>query len=138
MSNPDYRHWRLDYDLDRVCWLTIDRAGESTNSLSQEVMTELEDIVTRLEKDHPRGLILQSGKKNSFIVGADIREFELAKSVEEAEGFIRDVHGVFDRIEALPFPTAAVINGYCLGGGLELALCFDFRIAANNDATRLG
>jgi 3-hydroxyacyl-CoA dehydrogenase/enoyl-CoA hydratase/3-hydroxybutyryl-CoA epimerase len=138
MSKPEYRHWRLDYDLDQVCWLTIDRAGESTNSLSQEVMTELESIVTKLEKDHPRGLVLQSGKKNSFIVGADVREFELVKSVGEAELFIRDVHQVFDRIEALPFPTAVLINGYCLGGGLELALCFDFRIASNTEATRLG
>ena len=65
MSNPEYRHWRMDYDLDQVCWLTIDRAGESTNSLSQEVMTELEEIVTHLEKHHPRGLVLQSGKKDS-------------------------------------------------------------------------
>ena len=138
MSNSEYRNWRLDYDLDQVCWLTIDRAGESSNSLSQEVMTELEEIVTGLEKDQPKGLVLQSGKQNSFIVGADVREFDQVTSVEEAEGFIRDVHSVFDRIEALPFPTAVIINGYCLGGGLELALCFDYRIAANNEGTRLG
>ena len=138
MSNSEYRNWQLDYDLDQVCWLTIDRAGESSNSLSQEVMTELEEIVTGLEKNHPKGLVLQSGKLNSFIVGADVREFDQVTSVEEAEGFIRDVHSVFNRIEALPFPTAVIINGYCLGGGLELALCFDYRIAANNDGTRLG
>jgi 3-hydroxyacyl-CoA dehydrogenase/enoyl-CoA hydratase/3-hydroxybutyryl-CoA epimerase len=138
MSNSEYRNWQLDYDLDQVCWLTIDRAGESNNSLSQEVMTELEEIVSGLEKDHPKGLILQSGKQNSFIVGADVREFDQVTSVEEAEGFIRDVHSVFNRIEALPFPTAVIIKGYCLGGGLELALCFDYRIAANIDGTRLG
>jgi len=138
MSNSEYRNWRLDYDLDQVCWLTIDRAGESTNSLSQEVMTELELIITHLEANQPKALVLQSGKKNSFIVGADVREFEQVQSVEEAEGFIRDVHRVFDRVEALPFPTAVTIDGYCLGGGLELALCFDYRIAANTEATRLG
>jgi 3-hydroxyacyl-CoA dehydrogenase/enoyl-CoA hydratase/3-hydroxybutyryl-CoA epimerase len=138
MSNSEYKNWRLDYDLDQICWLTIDRAGESNNSLSREVMTELEEIVTSLEKNHPKGLVLQSGKRNSFIVGADVREFDQVKSVEEAEGFIRDVHSVFNRIEALPFPTAVIINGYCLGGGVELSLCFDYRIAANNDGTRLG
>jgi 3-hydroxyacyl-CoA dehydrogenase/enoyl-CoA hydratase/3-hydroxybutyryl-CoA epimerase len=138
MSNSEYKNWRLDYDLDQVCWLTIDRAGESTNSLSRDVMTELELIITQLEANHPKALILQSGKKNSFIVGADVREFEQVQSVEEAEGFIRDVHRVFDRVEALPFPTAVTIDGYCLGGGLELALCFDYRIAANTEATRLG
>lgn len=138
MSKPEYRNWRLDYDLDNVCWLTIDREGESSNSLSQDVLTELEQIVTHLEANHPKGLVLQSGKRKSFIVGADVREFDQVTSVEEAEGFIRDVHRVFDRIEALAFPTAVMIDGFCLGGGLELALCFDFRIAANNEATRLG
>jgi len=138
MSNSEYRNWRLEYDLDQVCWLTIDRAGESTNSLSREVFTELEQIVSKLEKEPPRGLVLQSGKKDSFIVGADVREFEEVESIEEAETFIREAHVLLDRIEALAFPTAVLINGFCLGGGLELALCFDYRIAINNEKTRLG
>jgi 3-hydroxyacyl-CoA dehydrogenase/enoyl-CoA hydratase/3-hydroxybutyryl-CoA epimerase len=138
MSDTEYSNWRLDYDLDRVCWLTIDRAGESNNSLSREVMTELDHIVTGLEKDPPKGLVLQSGKRNSFIVGADVREFEQVENVQEAEVFIREVHTLFNRIEALAFPTVVIIDGYCLGGGLELALCFDYRIAANTEGTRLG
>ena len=77
MSEQEYRNWRLDDDLDGVCWLTIDRAGESANSLSREVLTELEQIVTTLEKERPRGLVLQSGKKGSFIVGADVRELPI-------------------------------------------------------------
>lgn len=138
MSKPDFINWQLDYDLDGVCWLTLDRAGENSNSLSRAVMLELLEIVTELETRHPRGLVLQSGKRNSFIVGADVREFDQVSSVAEAEGFIREVHDVFDRIEALPFPTAVIIEGYCLGGGLELALCFDYRIASNTEHTRLG
>ena len=138
MSNSEYRNWRLETDLDQVCWLTIDRAGESSNSLSQEVLTELRDIVSGLEADPPKGLVLQSGKPDSFIVGADVREFEQVENKEEAEKFIGEVHKLFDRIEALPFPTAVIIEGYCLGGGLELALCFDYRIARNSDSTRLG
>ena len=138
MSKTEYRNWRVDSDLDGLCWLTLDRAGESANSLSRDVLTELEAIVTHLERNHPRGLVLQSGKPGSFIVGADVREFDDANSISEAEGFIRDVHALFDRVEALPFPKVVTIDGYCLGGGLELALCFDYRIAANNDRTRLG
>lgn len=138
MNQPEYRNWRLDYDMDRICWLTLDRVGESANSLSQEVLNELEQIVSVLEKEHPRGLVLQSGKPGTFIVGADVREFDQVSSVEEAEGFIRDVHALFDRVEALPFPTVVTIDGFCLGGGLELALCFDYRIAMNNDRTRIG
>lgn len=138
MTDSNYKHWRLDYDQDGICWLTIDRAGESQNSLSQEVMTELEQIVGQLEKEPPKGLVLQSGKKESFIVGADVREFEQVESVEEAEGFISEVHKVFNRIENFSFPKVVAIDGYCLGGGLELALCFDYIVARNTDKTRIG
>jgi 3-hydroxyacyl-CoA dehydrogenase/enoyl-CoA hydratase/3-hydroxybutyryl-CoA epimerase len=138
MSKSEYRNWRLEFDIDGVGWLTIDRAGESTNSLSREVFSELEDIVSLLEKEPPRGLVLQSGKQGTFIVGADVREFDQVESAKEAEIFIREAHALLDRIEALPFPTAVIIDGYCLGGGLELALCFDYRIARNDDRTRLG
>jgi len=138
MSQPEYRNWRLEFDLDGICWLTIDRPGESANSLSQAVFTELDQIVTKLEEDPPRGLVLQSGKHKSFIVGADVREFDQVESPAEAEAFIRQAHALLDRVEALPFPTAVVIEGYCLGGGLELALCFDYRVARNDESTRLG
>ena len=53
MSNSDYSHWRLERDMDDVCWLTLDRAEESANSLSNEVMTELEHIVSELESNSP-------------------------------------------------------------------------------------
>jgi 3-hydroxyacyl-CoA dehydrogenase/enoyl-CoA hydratase/3-hydroxybutyryl-CoA epimerase len=138
MSQPEYRNWRLESDLDGICWLTIDREGESANSLSRDVFTELEQIVTGLEQTPPRGLILQSGKPKSFIVGADVREFDQVESAAEAEAFIREAHALLDRVEALPFPKAVIIEGYCLGGGLELALCFDYRIARNDESTRLG
>ena len=138
MNQPEYRHWRHERDMDNVSWLTLDRAGETANSLSQEVLTELEQIITGLEKDPPRGMVLQSGKPGTFIVGADVREFDQVSSVEEAEGFIRKVHALFNRIEALSFPTVVTIDGFCLGGGLELSLCFDYRIACNNDRTRIG
>lgn len=138
MSNSDYKHWRLQFDMDRVCWLTLDREGESANSLSREVLSELEQIVTFLELEAPAGLVLQSGKKGSFIVGADVREFDQVENIEQAADFIREAHKLFDRIESLQFPTVVIIDGYCLGGGLELALCFDYRIAKNNNKTRLG
>ena len=124
--------------MDGVCWLTLDRSGESANSLSQDVLEELESIVGGLEAQPPRGLVLQSGKPGSFIVGADVREFDQVSSVDEAEGFIRKVHALFDRVENLPCATAVTIDGFCLGGGLELALCFDYRIAMDNDRTRIG
>ncbi|HLF30508.1 MAG TPA: 3-hydroxyacyl-CoA dehydrogenase NAD-binding domain-containing protein [Xanthomonadales bacterium] len=138
MSAPQFRHWRLEHDMDKVCWLTLDRAGESNNSLSRDVLSELEAIVGLLEKTPPRGVVLQSGKAGSFIVGADVREFEDVTDPAEAAKAIRGVHGLFNRIEALPFPVVVTIEGFCLGGGLELALACHFRIARNIESTRIG
>ena len=135
---PKYKHWRLSSDIDKVLWLTIDRADERVNSLSLEVLSELESIIDGLEAVAPAGLVLQSGKPGSFIVGADVREFDAYDDAEKASEGISRVHRLFNRIEALPFPTVVTIDGFCLGGGLELALTFDYRIASNVEHTRLG
>lgn len=138
MNSPAYQHWRIDFDQDRIAWLTLDRAGEKTNSLSREVLTELELIVDSFSKTPPRGLILQSGKKGSFIVGADVREFEDVSDPVVAAESIREVHQLFNRIESFGFPVVVTIEGYCLGGGLELALSCHYRIALDAPHTRLG
>jgi len=137
-KSPPYKNWKISTDLDGVLWLSIDRAGESANSLSLEVLSELGAIVDELEKNPPAGLVLQSGKPGTFIVGADVREFDDYDDAGMASDGIDQVHRLFNRIEALPFPKVVAIDGYCLGGGLELALCFDYRIASNVEHTRLG
>ena len=134
----DWKHWRLETDIDKIAWLTIDRADEKVNSLGSEVLTELEQVLDRLERDRPSGLVLMSGKRGSFIVGADVREFDATDKVSELEDSVRRVHGLFQRVEDLPFPTVVAFEGYCLGGGLELSLCFDWRIALDADHTRVG
>jgi 3-hydroxyacyl-CoA dehydrogenase/enoyl-CoA hydratase/3-hydroxybutyryl-CoA epimerase len=133
-----YKHWNLSTDLDKVLWLTIDRDGENVNSLSLEVLSELESIIEELETNPPKGLVLQSGKPGSFIVGADVREFDGYTDAEMASEGISRVHRLFNRIEALSFPTVVTIDGFCLGGGLELSLAFDYRIASDVEHTRLG
>lgn len=138
MNSAAYQHWRLESDLDGITWLTLDRADEKTNSLSRAVLTELELIVEALPKAHPRGLIIQSGKKGSFVVGADVREFEGVSDPVSAAESIREVHQLFDRIEAFRFPVVVAIEGFCLGGGLELALSCHYRIALDVPHTRLG
>ncbi|WP_376693384.1 3-hydroxyacyl-CoA dehydrogenase NAD-binding domain-containing protein [Wenzhouxiangella sp. EGI_FJ10409] len=132
------RHWRLESDLDGIAWLYLDRDDEKVNSLGSKVLEELESIIGRLEADHPRGLVLMSGKPGSFIVGADVREFDATDDVDELRSNVRNVHKLFQRIDDLPFPTVVAFEGYCLGGGLELALCFDYRIALDADHTRIG
>lgn len=137
-DNLSYRHWQLRRDIDGICWLTLDRQDTKLNTLGDEVIAELERVVTALEQEPPAGLILLSGKRGSFIAGADIREFDQIDSADQGRRYIERVHHLFNRIEKLPFPSAVGIDGVCLGGGLELALCFDYRIARDVPATRIG
>ncbi len=135
---PDLKSWRLESDIDNIVWLTFDCPGEKANILSTAAIMELDTAITTIETDNPAGLVLQSGKPGSFIYGANVNEFDDATNPKEAAEGIRTVHALFNRIEALPFPTVACIEGFCLGGGLELALAFDWRIAKNTDKTRIG
>ena len=134
----NFKHWHLERDLDGIAWLYIDREGEKVNSLGSDVLGELGEIVDLFEQDAPAGLILMSGKPGSFIVGADVREFDATKDASLLTENVRKVHGLFDRIENLQFPKVVAFEGFCLGGGLELALCFDWRIALDSDKTRIG
>ena len=104
--------WTLTEDADRIAWLTLDKPGTSANVLSASVLAELNEHLEKLEQSRPRGLVLSSAKKSGFIAGADIREFTGIR--DEAEGYtlIRRGQQVFDRLEALPFPTVAAIHGF--------------------------
>jgi 3-hydroxyacyl-CoA dehydrogenase/enoyl-CoA hydratase/3-hydroxybutyryl-CoA epimerase len=126
------RNWRFARDEDGIAWLVFDKAGRSANTLSQEVLTELNDILAGLERDLPKGLILRSGKPSGFIAGADIGEFRGMVDAAAVESRLIQAHSVVDRLDNLPVPTVAVVHGYCLGGGLELALACDYRIAVEN------
>jgi len=137
-KDTPFKHWKLATDIDNILWLSLDREGESANSLSLEVLSELATIVDQLEANAPAGLVMQSAKPGKFIVGADVREFDDYDDAEMASDGISQVHRLFNRIEALSFPKVVAIDGYCLGGGLELALAFDYRIATNVEHTRLG
>ena len=129
--------WSLELDAERIAWLTFDVPGASANALSRSAMEELNQRLLEIERAAPAGLVILSGK-SGFIAGADLREFAQVSSPEEAVPFIRDAHAVFDRLERLPCPTVAAINGYCLGGGLELALACDWRIVSDDPKSKLG
>ena len=131
-------HWRQETDRDGIVWWCIDKADASANVLSSEVLHELVSMLEQLEHDPPRGLVLHSGKHNGFVMGADINEFTSIESADQAYELIRLGQQVFDRLEALRCPTVAVINGFALGGGLELALACDYRLALHNKKRIIG
>ncbi len=131
-------HWhRLDDD-DGIVWLSLDKADATTNVLSYEVLVEFEALLEQLQSESPQGLIIQSNKENGFIAGADVNAFKTLKTYDEALKLIQHGQAVFNRLERLNIPTLALIHGFCLGGGLELALACDYRVADEDLKTKLG
>ena len=130
-----WRHWKLKRDEDDILWLVFDKSGSSANTLSQEVLTELDDVLGKIEEESAKGLVLRSAKPAGFIAGADVNELRDANTAADIEGRLTRAHAVADRLDRLKLPTVAVIHGYCLGGGLEIALACDYRVAIE-DASR--
>jgi 3-hydroxyacyl-CoA dehydrogenase / enoyl-CoA hydratase / 3-hydroxybutyryl-CoA epimerase len=133
-----FKHWNLRRDDDGIAWLCFDKADTSTNVLSRDVMVELNDQLAALEKKLPKALVIESGKKTGFIAGADIKEFTELRDAEQAYEMVRSGQQVMDRLEALKCPTIALINGFALGGGLELALACRYRILNDDPKTVIG
>ena len=117
-----WRNFKLTRDADGVAWLLFDRAGSSANTLSADVIEELDAVLAALESQRPTGLVIRSAKASGFIAGADVNEFRGATDPRMVETAMSRAHAVADRLDALKFPTVAVIHGFCLGGGLEVAL----------------
>ena len=130
-------NWRLQH-AHGFCRLVLDVPGAAQNVLSVEVIAELETALDEIERESPASVLLCSGKPRGFIAGADASEFQNIETPEQAHEMIAGAHRVFQRLQNLPMPSIAVINGHCLGGGLELALACDYRVACDSDSAQLG
>ncbi|MFD4839148.1 3-hydroxyacyl-CoA dehydrogenase NAD-binding domain-containing protein [Achromobacter sp. NPDC058515] len=130
-------HWRLDREPDGLAWLTFDRAGSAVNALSADTMAELGVVLDALDADPPKGLIIQSGKATGFIVGADVNEFASLDTPEQGRALVARGWNLMNRLAAVRYPTLALIQGHCLGGGLELALACRYRLVADQPGTSL-
>ena len=140
---PNLKDWRFSVDFEGIAWALIDREGDRMNSLGRRPTEELGEIVEWVEEAATRGelagLVIMSGKPSGFIVGADIREFEsFAVTEASVTDAVNQTLELLNRIDKLPLPVVVAIHGYCLGGGLELALACDWRIADREEGTRLG
>lgn len=133
-----WMHWTLHTDTDQVAWLKLDRGDRSANSINHQVLQELDEALKQIADQKPVACVIASGKASGFIAGADVHQFKTFATPEEAEVFIRLGQDVFSRLEALSVPTIAFIQGFCMGGGLELALACRYRIAVDDERTRLG
>jgi 3-hydroxyacyl-CoA dehydrogenase/enoyl-CoA hydratase/3-hydroxybutyryl-CoA epimerase len=131
------RHWRRRIE-DSICRLTLDKAGSAANTLSFDVLEELDREIDALPSADVRGVIIESAKPSGFILGADVNEFSQLRDAEHAAEMARRGQRLLDRLEALNIPTVAAIDGFALGGGLELALACTYRVAVDSYERTLG
>jgi len=136
--STDTPDWQTRLDDDGIHWLILDKQKTDTNVLSTAVLEQLDRLLDEIVKNPPRAVVFRSGKAKGFIAGADVNEFLEVKTTEDAMTMVKRGQTLFSRIAALPFPTIAMIEGFCMGGGTELALACDYRIALDDKATRIG
>jgi len=138
MNTPASAAWQRETDADGIAWLTLDKAGGSTNVLSRDILVELDGHLQSLKATPPRGVVIRSGKSSGFIAGADVKEFVQLESEAQAVEMVQAAHRILDHLETLPCPSVCIIHGFALGGGLELALACRYRIGIKSDKFSIG
>lgn len=131
-----FKNWNLEHDGEGITWVTLDRPEASANTLASSVMDELGDVLDVLNEIKPRGVVFRSGKRAGFIAGADIEEFK-GMDIPKGRALIKRGWDLFNRLAAVKYPTLALIQGHCMGGGLELALACRYRIVVDEPGSRL-
>src|SRR5690606_7093103 len=132
----------LEIDGDGVAWFVFDRPESRVNILTSGVMARLDRLLADVEEaartGRVRAVVVRSGKSGTFIAGASIDEIAEITDAREAEAKSREGQRIFRRLEQLPVPSVAAIDGTCLGGGTELTLACDARLASDSPTTRIG
>ncbi|HEX8898967.1 MAG TPA: 3-hydroxyacyl-CoA dehydrogenase NAD-binding domain-containing protein, partial [Chthoniobacterales bacterium] len=130
---------RREISEDGICLLTFDRPESGANIFDAATMDNLREHVDAIEKDASlKGLIVISAKKSIFIAGADLKTLLRKAQTGELRGFIAEGQKVFNRLAALKVPSVAAIHGACAGGGYEIALACDYRVATDDPSTKIG
>jgi 3-hydroxyacyl-CoA dehydrogenase/enoyl-CoA hydratase/3-hydroxybutyryl-CoA epimerase len=135
----NYVHWDLERDEDDILWLGLDRRDSAINTINEAVLDELNNMLKDIALDkNAAGLVIYSRKPKGFIAGADIHAFSAFDNVTTVVDFLQKGQAVFARLEALSIPSVAMIDGFCMGGGYELALACTYRLVSDEKDTRIG
>jgi 3-hydroxyacyl-CoA dehydrogenase/enoyl-CoA hydratase/3-hydroxybutyryl-CoA epimerase len=123
---------------DGVAVVVFDLADHKVNVLNEQVFADLEQALNRIVAGGFKLLLIRSGKPGNFCAGADVHQFEKAHTPEDFAALSERGQKLFARLAQLPVPSVAVVAGACLGGGLELAMACDYRVAVDRPETRFG
>ena len=139
----DFKNIQREVRNDGICVLTFDRANSPANIFDtltfEELNAHLDYVERAVKKGSLQGLVFPSANGKIFIAGADLHGFTSGAMTDERLGGIIDGgHRTFARIHGLPVPTVAAIQGVCVGGGTELTLACDLRVACNDSASKIG
>lgn len=137
MNQAGYKNWQLTLDADHILWLLLNKENASANTLDEAIFSEFEAILTNLSSQI-KGIVIGSAKASGFIAGADIEQFTRLTTIDETLALIHRGQQICAKLEELAIPTVAMIHGFCLGGGLELALACRYRVAEDAAKTKLG
>lgn len=121
-----------------VALVELDLVGEKVNKLSSPVMFRLQEVVKEIAAGPYKAAVIISRKNNIFIAGADIEEIKAMKKAEDYRVAVNKAHDIFNFIEDMKIPVIVAINGACMGGGCELSLACDYRIATDEPSTKIG
>lgn len=137
MNSMALTNWKLSLSEDGIANLCFDMPNEKVNKFTPQAMDELESILKELHHDPPKMLMLTSSKRGIFIAGADIEDIQSIQTEREADAKLSKGQETFNLLERLPCPTIAIIDGACMGGGLECALACDERWVSDGPKTKL-
>src|ERR1700741_4868035 len=130
---------RREIGEDGICVLTFDRPESGANIFDAATMDNLREPVDAIEGDTSvKGVIVISAKKSIFIAGADLKTLLKQAQTDEMRGFSAEGQKVFNRLAALKVPSVAAIHGACAGGGYEITLACDYRVASSDPTTKIG
>ena len=139
-----FQHLTHSTDKNDIAWLILDVKGEAANVIGPELIEEMNSAINEItssSSSNPKGMIISSGKDSGFIAGADVKKFEgMTDSESDRELALKFIHmgqALCQKIEDLPFPTLAMVEGFCMGGGLEIALSCDYIITDDAPSTKL-
>lgn len=139
MVNLHLTNFDLHRDFRGVMTAIMNVANQPVNVFNESVLHDLDELIRAVEQDESvKAVVFRSGKDNGFLAGADLHVIETLKTIEDAQQMCRAGQELFQRLESLSVPTVAVINGVCLGGGLEFVLACRHRIVVDDPRTKLG